>query len=75
MMENPYGPPPASVTRDATMGTLRHVLTGLGGAAVAFSLMSAEEVTAAVDAIVGIAGGVSFLVGLAASIRDKWARR
>ena len=75
MMENPYGPPPASVTRDATMGTLRHLLTGLGGAAVAFSVMSPEEVTAAADAIVGIVGAVSFLIGLAASLRDKWARR
>ena len=75
MMENPYGPAQASVTRDATMGTLRHLLTGLGGAAVAFSVMSPEEVTAAADAIVGIVGAVSFLIGLAASLRDKWARR
>ena len=73
-MENPYGPPMPSVTRAATMGTLRHVLTGLGGAAVAFSLLSPEEVTAAVDAIVGIVGAISFLLGLAASIRDKWRR-
>ena len=74
-MTDPYGPPASSPTWEASLGTVRHVLTALGGGLVAFSLASPAEVAQAVDAVMAIAGAVSFLAGLAWSIRDKWSRR
>jgi hypothetical protein len=52
-------------------GQIRHVVSGLGGAAVAFGVVAQEDVAGISNAIIAGAGAIAYLAAAAWSIINK----